>query len=87
MILDANISMQEFLIKILLPLVIAGVVGAFVGFERQNVGKAAGLSSHILVATASAGIAIMQRFMFEHQLYLQSMGVIIDPEEIGRAHV
>lgn len=80
MILDANISMQEFLIKILLPLVIAGVVGAFVGFERQNVGKAAGLSSHILVATASAGIAIMQRFMFEHQLYLQSMGVIIDPE-------
>jgi len=80
MILDAHISVTELLIKILLPLIIAGVVGAFVGIERQNVGKAAGLSSHILVATASAGIAIMQRFMFEYQLSLEALGVNIDPE-------
>lgn len=77
---DLNLSLMDILLKILLPLFIAFIVGGFVGLERQNVGKAAGLSSHILVATASAGIAIMQRLMFEHQIYLQSTGISIDPE-------
>lgn len=77
---DLNLSLMDIVFKILLPLVIAFIVGGFVGLERQNVGKAAGLSSHILVATASAGIAIMQRLMFEHQIYLQSTGISIDPE-------
>jgi putative Mg2+ transporter-C (MgtC) family protein len=80
MILDADITLLELLLKIMLPLVIAGVVGAFVGIERQNVGKAAGLSSHVLVAVASTGIAIMQRLMFEYQLDLAALGVAIDPE-------
>lgn len=77
---DLNLSLLDILFKILVPLVVAFIVGAFVGLERQNVGKAAGLSSHILVAMASAGIAIMQRLMFEHQLFLASTGVNIDPE-------
>ena len=80
MILDADITLLELLLKIMLPLIIAGVVGAFVGIERQNVGKAAGLSSHVLVAVASTGIAIMQRLMFEYQLDLAALGVAIDPE-------
>lgn len=80
MILDLNLSFQEILLKVLLPLVITFLVAAFVGLERQNVGKAAGLSSHILVAMGSAGIAIMQRLMFEHQIFLQSTGIAIDPE-------
>lgn len=77
---DSNLSLMDLLLKVIVPLLIAFVVGAFVGLERQNVGKAAGLSSHILVAMASAGIAIMQRLMFEHQLFLESTGVNIDPE-------
>ncbi len=77
---DLDLSLIDILLKIIVPLVIAFIVGAFVGLERQNVGKAAGLSSHILVAMASAGIAIMQRLMFEHQIYLQSTGIQIDPE-------
>lgn len=77
---DLNLGFMDILMKIILPLVLAFVVGGFVGLERQNVGKAAGLSSHILVAMASAGIAVMQRLMFEHQIYLQSTGVMIDPE-------
>lgn len=79
--LDTNLSGMDVLLKVIVPLLIAFVVGAFVGLERQNVGKAAGLSSHILVAVASAGIAIMQRLMFEHQVFLQSTGVDIDPEQ------
>jgi putative Mg2+ transporter-C (MgtC) family protein len=77
---DLNLSLLDILFKVIVPLVIAFIVGAFVGLERQNVGKAAGLSSHILVAMASAGIAIMQRLMFEHQIFLASTGVNIDPE-------
>ncbi|MBU1143367.1 MAG: MgtC/SapB family protein [Firmicutes bacterium] len=80
MILDFDLTFTEVLLKVLLPLVITFLVAAFVGLERQNVGKAAGLSSHILVAMGSAGIAIMQRLMFEHQIFLQSTGIAIDPE-------
>ncbi|MDX9691915.1 MAG: MgtC/SapB family protein [Acholeplasmataceae bacterium] len=70
MILDLNIGLDELLLKILLPLVLTFLFSSFVGLERQNVGKAAGLSSHILVAMGAAAIAIMQRLMFEHQLDL-----------------
>jgi len=80
MILDMDLSFYEILMKIMLPLLIAGVISTFVGLERQNVGKAAGLSSHILVAMGSAGIAIMQRLMFENQIELQADGILIDPE-------
>lgn len=80
MILDMDLSFYEILMKIMLPLLIAGVISTFVGLERQNVGKAAGLSSHILVAMGSAGIAIMQRLMFENQIEMQANGVLIDPE-------
>ncbi len=76
-----NLSFLDFLIKVMLPLLITFLVAAFVGLERQNVGKAAGLSSHILVAMGSAGIAIMQRLMFEYQIFLQvEQGINVDPE-------
>ena len=81
MILDLGLSFEEVIYKILLPLFLTYIISAFVGFERQNVGKAAGLSSHILVAIGSAGIAIMQRLMFEQQLALAATGVSIDPEQ------
>jgi putative Mg2+ transporter-C (MgtC) family protein len=80
MILDFDLSFYEIIMKIMLPLLITFVIAAFVGLERQNVGKAAGLSSHLLVAMGSAGIAIMQRLMFENQIDLQANGVLIDPE-------
>jgi putative Mg2+ transporter-C (MgtC) family protein len=81
MILDLGLSFEEVLLKIILPLVLTYIISAFVGFERQNVGKAAGLSSHILVALGSAGIAIMQRLMFEQQILLAQGGLNIDPEQ------
>ncbi|MBU1141808.1 MAG: MgtC/SapB family protein [Firmicutes bacterium] len=80
MILDFNLSLTEILLKIFLPLAITFFVAYFVGLERQNVGKAAGLSAHVLVAMGAAGIAIMQRLMFEHQIFLQNSGLLIDPE-------
>jgi len=70
MILDFNLSIMEILLKVLLPLTVTFLIAGFIGLERQNIGKAAGISSHILVAMGSAGIAIMQRLMFEHQMAL-----------------
>jgi len=81
MILDANLTLEEVLIKILVPLALTYIISAFVGLERQNVGKAAGLSAHILVAMGAAGIAIMQRLMFEYQVTLGQSGLNIDPEQ------
>ncbi len=80
MILDFGLETEVILVKILLPLAIAFVVSMLVGLERQNVGKAAGISSHILVAIGSTGIAIMQRLMFEQQIFLQESGILINPE-------
>jgi putative Mg2+ transporter-C (MgtC) family protein len=70
MILDLNLTLMEILLKVLLPLTLTFFIAGFIGLERQNIGKAAGISSHILVAMGSAGIAIMQRLMFEHQMAL-----------------
>lgn len=79
-ILDFGLGLEVYLLKIFLPLAITFIIALFVGLERQNVGKAAGISSHILVAMASAAIAIMQRLMFDHQVTLQEAGFAIDPE-------
>ena len=76
-ILDAGLSFEDVLLKILLPVVLTIIVASFVGLERQNVGKAAGFSAHTLVALGSVGIAIMQRLMFESQL---ESGLFTNPE-------
>ncbi|MFA6800788.1 MAG: MgtC/SapB family protein [Acholeplasmataceae bacterium] len=76
-ILDLNLGFEDVLLKVLLPIVLTYIIAAFVGLERQNVGKAAGLSSHVLVALGSVGIAIMQRLMFESQL---ESGLFTNPE-------
>jgi len=67
-ILDSNMSFVDILLKIIVPIGLTYIVATFVGLERQNVGKAAGLSAHILVALGSVGIAIMQRLMYEAQI-------------------
>jgi len=76
-ILDSGLTGSDVLLKILLPIALTYVIAAFVGLERQNVGKAAGLSAHILVALGSVGIAIMQRLMFESQI---DSGLFTNPE-------
>lgn len=40
------------------------IISWLVGFERQNIGKDAGISAHVLVAMAACGIAILQRELF-----------------------
>ena len=41
-------------VRIILRMLIAGLLGALLGFEREQTRKAAGLRTHILVALGSA---------------------------------
>jgi putative Mg2+ transporter-C (MgtC) family protein len=68
MILDSFLTFREIIMMIIIPLSMTFLFAGLIGLERQNVGKAAGISSHILVAMGAAGIAIMQRLMFQSQL-------------------
>ena len=63
----------DWIFAIILPIAIIFAIAFYVGYERQNVGKAAGISAHILVGLASTALAIMQRLMF---IYLQRKGAI-----------
>lgn len=80
MILDVSLSLQDILLKILLPLSLSALVAYLIGFERQKIGKAAGISSHILVAFASSAIAILQRLIYEYELDLIMQGIAVDAQ-------
>lgn len=80
MIKDIDLTLLEILVKILLPLSITFLITFFIGYERQKIGKAAGISAHTLVAFASAAIAILQRFLYEQELFLVSEGIAVDPQ-------
>ncbi|HEY8405286.1 MAG TPA: MgtC/SapB family protein [Acholeplasma sp.] len=81
---DSHPYLRDFILEdfsdwlwiVILPLIIVFVVTFYIGLERQNVGKAAGISAHVLVALSSCAIAIIQRLMF----YSQSQQNIADPE-------
>lgn len=80
MIKDAGLSITEILLKIVLPLFITFVITYIIGYERQKIGKAAGISSHTLVAFASAAIAILQRLLFESEVAMALDGIAVDPQ-------
>ena len=73
-------NFQELGFKILLPLLIVFLISGYIGLERQNVGKAAGVSAHILVAISACGIAILNRLIFDWQLELTLGGINVRPE-------
>jgi len=80
MILDIALSLEEILFKIIIPLILATLFAYLIGFERQKIGKAAGISSHILVAFASTAIAILQRLMFEMEIELVASGILVSAQ-------
>jgi putative Mg2+ transporter-C (MgtC) family protein len=79
-IMDGNYGFMDYLMKMVVPLAMTFMLAGLVGLERQNVGKAAGISSHILVAMGAAAIAIMQRLMFEYEINLIQSGVAVDAQ-------
>lgn len=59
--------MTEYLLleaTYLVRIILAGVCGAFVGYERKNRGKGAGIRTHMVVALASALMMIVSKYGF-----------------------
>lgn len=66
----------EFLLRIL----IAGVLGALIGLERERRSKEAGLRTHFLVAVGSAVIMIISKYGFGDVL---SEDIVLDPSRVA----
>lgn len=49
-----------YLQTILLPVSVTFVITWFIGFERQNIGKSAGISPHVLISCTACCLALMQ---------------------------
>lgn len=78
--LDVFKDIESLGLKIILPLVLIFLISGYIGLERQNVGKAAGISPHILVALTATGIAILNRLMFDWQIAQAALGHNVRPE-------
>lgn len=71
--------LQEF--EFLGRLFLAGLCGAFIGYERANRRKEAGIRTHLVVSMGSALFMIVSKYGFADMLSLQ--GVALDPSRIA----
>lgn len=62
------ISFEEQILRIILVVIITGVIG----FEREYKHKAAGLSTHVLVAIGACGIALLQQSLIYEAIEISS---------------
>ncbi len=75
--MDYIFVMFEYLFRILL----AGICGAVIGYERKNRGKGAGIRTHIIVAIASALMMVVSKYGFSDISF--SGDVRLDPSRIA----
>lgn len=68
--------------EMLLRLVIAGLCGALIGFERKSRLKEAGLRTHFVVAVGSALVMIVSKYGFMDLLEM-SQRISLDPSRIA----
>lgn len=67
--------------ELILRLVIAALLGGFVGFERERLNWAAGLRTHMLVCLGAALIMIVSQYAF-HQVLYQGL-INLDPSRVA----
>ena len=72
-----NLPQFEYLLRILL----AGLCGGLVGFERSRRQKEAGIRTHIIVALASALAGIVSKYAFTDMLNMAGIG--LEPSRIA----
>ena len=76
--------MTEYLavqLGVMLKLIVSGICGAVIGYERKNRLKEAGIRTHMLVAFGSTLIMIVSKYGFSDVLGL--MGYELDPSRIA----
>lgn len=74
--MDMSMTM-EYIIR----LIVAGVMGALIGLDREYRAKDAGYRTHFLVSLGSALIMIVSQYGFTE--VLGKMGVGLDPSRIA----
>lgn len=71
------ITELEFLLRIIL----AGICGGLIGYERNSRSKEAGIRTHLIVSLASALIMVVSKYGFSDVLALE--GVALDPSRVA----
>ncbi len=74
----ADVWDVESLTRILLRLSVAVIIGGIVGFQRERVGKSAGIRTHMLIAAGSAFFILVARMegMSPNELSRVQQGII-----------
>jgi putative Mg2+ transporter-C (MgtC) family protein len=62
--MKGEVKQMEIAFEIVLRLVLAAVLGGFIGFEREHTNRPAGFRTHILVCIGSALVMITSEFAF-----------------------
>lgn len=70
-------TQMEFLVRILL----AGICGGIIGYERKSRNKEAGIRTHLIVASGAALIMIVSKYGFSD--ILGDKGIALDPSRIA----
>lgn len=68
-------------IELIIRLIIAGICGALIGFERRSRSKEAGLRTHFVVAVGSALLMIVSKYGFAD--VVNGHSIILDPSRIA----
>lgn len=70
---------MAFYLELLLRLLLAGILGGVIGYERQHTNRPAGFRTHILVCIGSALVMVTSEFIFERYHTVSNM----DPARLG----
>lgn len=65
---------------IIIPILITFIITAIIGFERQNIGKSAGITAHVFLAIASCSLAILQKQMYIDAINTYKEGIPVEIE-------
>lgn len=74
-----TMNFEEFL-KIGLALGLTFIIVFFIGFERQNIGKSAGISAHVLVALGACAVGILQQYLYNQAIADAAVIMTTNPE-------
>lgn len=70
---------MQFAVETLLRLVLAGVLGGLIGYEREHTNRPAGFRTHILVCVGAALVMVTSEFIFD----MYGGKVNLDPARLG----
>ncbi|NLY74739.1 MAG: MgtC/SapB family protein [Firmicutes bacterium] len=70
---------MPFILSVIVRLILAGIMGGIVGYEREHTQRPAGFRTHILVCVGAALVMITSEFIFERYHALANL----DPARLG----